>query len=84
MENNKTKRSISRQQFLQQTAMAGAAVLLANLESFALTIADKKLRVALIGCGSVSNRYLPQLLSSKIIEVVSLCDIKSRDTRIHG
>ena len=36
MENNKTKRSISRQQFLQQTAMAGAAVLLANLESFAL------------------------------------------------
>ena len=76
MENNKTKRSISRQQFLQQTAMAGAAVLLANLESFALTIADKKLRVALIGCGSVSNRYLPQLLSSKMIEVVSLCDIK--------
>jgi predicted dehydrogenase len=50
--------------------------LLANLESFALTTAGKKLRVALIGCGSVSNRYLPQLLSSKMIEVVSLCDIK--------
>jgi predicted dehydrogenase len=77
MENNQeAKNAISRQQFLKQTAMAGAAVLLSNLESFAATTANKKLRVALIGCGSVSNRYLPQLLSSKLIEVVSLCDIK--------
>jgi predicted dehydrogenase len=77
MENhNGTKNGISRQQFLKQTALAGAAVLLSNLESWAITTDDKKLRVALIGCGSVSNRYLPQLLSSKLIEVVSLCDIK--------
>lgn len=67
---------ISRKKFLQYTAAAGAAVLLSSLESFAITTEDKKLRVALIGCGSVSNRYLPQLLSSKLIEVVSLCDIK--------
>src|SRR5205809_2716402 len=67
---------ITRQEFLQRTAMAGAAVLLSSLESLALTTDDKKLRVAVIGCGSVSNRYLPQLLSSKMIEVVSLCDIK--------
>ena len=56
--------------------MASATFLLSSLESWALTTPDKKLRVALIGCGSVSNRYLPQLLSSKLIEVVSLCDIK--------
>jgi predicted dehydrogenase len=68
--------SISRQKFLQYTAAAGAAVLLSSLESLALATDDKKLRVAVIGCGSVSNRYLPQLLSSKMIEVVSLCDIK--------
>jgi predicted dehydrogenase len=67
---------ITRQKFLQQTAIAGAAVLLSSLENFALTKADKKLRIAIIGCGSVSNRYLPQLQSSKLIEVVSLCDIK--------
>lgn len=70
------KEKISRQQFLKSTAMAGAAVLLSSLESWAITTDDKKLRVAVIGCGSVSNRYLPQLLSSKMIEVVSLCDIK--------
>jgi predicted dehydrogenase len=68
--------AISRQQFLQCTAMAGAAVLLSSLESWAISTNEKKLKVAVIGCGSVSNRYLPQLLSSKYIEVVSLCDIK--------
>jgi len=68
--------NISRQKFLQYTAAAGAAVLLSSLESLAMTTDDKKLKVAVIGCGSVSNRYLPQLLSSKMIEVVSLCDIK--------
>ncbi len=68
--------NISRQKFLQTTAMAGAAVLLSSLESWAVATEEKKLKVALIGCGSVSNRYLPQLLSSKLIEVVSLCDIK--------
>jgi predicted dehydrogenase len=68
--------NISRQKFLQYTAAAGAAVLLSSLESLALATDDKKLKVAVIGCGSVSNRYLPQLLSSKMIEVVSLCDIK--------
>lgn len=67
---------ITRQQFLQSTAFAGAAVLLSSLESWALTTDEKKLRVAVIGCGSVSNRYLPQLKSSALIDVVSLCDIK--------
>jgi len=67
---------MNRKEFLSTTAMASATVLLSSLESWALTTPDKKLRVALIGCGSVSNRYLPQLLSSKLIEVVSLCDIK--------
>ena len=68
--------NISRSEFLKSTALAAAGVLVSNLESWAATTDEKKLRVALIGCGSVSNRYLPQLLSSKMIEVVSLCDIK--------
>ena len=67
---------ISRQDFLKKTALASAALLVSSLEGWAAVTADKKLKVALIGCGSVSNRYLPQLLSSKMIEVVSLCDIK--------
>ena len=69
-------KNISRQQFLQHTAMAGAAVLLSSLESFALEKPEKKLKVALIGCGSVSNRYIPHLQTSSLIEIVGLCDIK--------
>ena len=68
--------TITRQEFLQRTAMAGAAVLLSSLESLALETKDKKLRVALIGCGSVSNRYIPHLQTSSLVEIVSLCDIK--------
>ncbi len=78
METNNTSsfEASSRREFLQRTAMAGAAVLLSSLESWAITTPDKKLRVALIGCGSVSNRYIPKLMSSSLIELVSLCDIK--------
>src|SRR5450755_1412936 len=68
--------NISRQNFLLRTAMASAALLVSSLEGWAATSPDKKLRIAVIGCGSVSNRYLPQLKSSSMIEVVSLCDIK--------
>lgn len=67
---------ISRQEFLKMTASAGAAMLLTSLESFAKENNASKLRVAVIGCGSVSNRYIPHLQSSPLIEVVSLCDIK--------
>ena len=71
MENN-----ISRQDFMKQTAFAGAALLLSSLEGYASEIKSAKLRVAIIGCGSVSNRYIPHLQTSSLIEIVSLCDIK--------
>ncbi|MBI3720879.1 MAG: Gfo/Idh/MocA family oxidoreductase [Sphingobacteriales bacterium] len=67
---------MSRKKFLQYTAAAGAAVLLSSLESFASGNGDKKLRVAIIGCGSVSGSYIPKLQTSDMIEIVSLCDIK--------
>ena len=67
---------ISRQEFLKMTATAGAALLLSSLETFAKENNASKLRVAVIGCGSVSNRYIPHLQSSALIDIVSLCDIK--------
>jgi predicted dehydrogenase len=69
------EKTISRQQFLQQTAMAGAAFLLSSVEGFAKTSAQGKIKVALIGCGSVSNMYLPHLSKSQHVELVSVCDI---------
>ena len=37
---------------------------------------EQKMRVAVIGCGSVSNVYLPHLSTSPFVELVSTCDIK--------
>lgn len=68
--------SISRKQFLQNTAMAGAAMLLSQVEGFALSSEEKKIKVAVIGCGSVSGQYLPHLSKSPFVELVSVCDIK--------
>lgn len=68
--------SISRKDFLQHTALAGAAVLLSNLKTFASATDDKKIKVAVIGCGSVSGVYLPHLTKSPFVEVVSVCDIR--------
>lgn len=67
--------TISRQVFLQRTAMAGAALLLSSLEGFALQKDEKKVRLAIIGCGSVSGVYLPHLSKSPYVELVSTCDI---------
>ncbi|HKO79052.1 MAG TPA: Gfo/Idh/MocA family oxidoreductase, partial [Chitinophagaceae bacterium] len=68
--------NISRQEFLKSTAMAGAALLLSSIEGFSLTNPDKKTRVAIIGCGSVSGVYLPHLSKSPFVELVSVCDIR--------
>ena len=68
-------KNISRNEFIKASALTAASLLVSSIETWA-AVDNKKLKVALIGCGSVSNRYLPQLLSSKMIEVVSLCDIK--------
>jgi predicted dehydrogenase len=67
---------ISRKDFLSMTATASAAMLLGSLEGWAAEKKLTKLRVAIIGCGSVSNRYIPHLQSSSLIDIVSLCDIK--------
>lgn len=68
--------NLDRRNFAKISASAAAGLLISSLEGWAIENQAKKIRVAVIGCGSVSNMYLPQLLASKMIEVVSLCDIK--------
>jgi len=54
----------------------GTVVALSPLASSASISQDKKIRVAVIGCGSVSGVYLPHLSKSPYVELVSVCDIK--------
>lgn len=66
---------MTRHEFLQRTTFAGISLLLSSLEGFALTLPEKKIKVGVIGCGSVSNQYLPHLSKSPFVELVSACDI---------
>jgi len=67
---------MDRNHFLKYIATASAGIVLTSLEGIARSQPGKKLKVGIIGCGSVSNRYIPHLQTSELIEIVSLCDIK--------
>ncbi len=64
---------MNRRDFTKSTLLAGAA-----LASGAVRAAEpaRRIRTAVIGCGSVSGQYLPVLTKCPYVEVVSVCDIK--------
>src|SRR5262245_32285146 len=69
-----------RRKFLGRAVGAGAALTLGSLAAQPTSAAagadnNKRVRVAVIGCGSVSNRYLPELAACPWAELVSTCDI---------
>ncbi|MBS1599686.1 MAG: Gfo/Idh/MocA family oxidoreductase [Bacteroidetes bacterium] len=74
MEKNQT---IHRKKFLQQAVALGAGSVIAPqiLKANNFFKADKKIRVAVIGCGSVSNMYFPHLSKNPFAELVCTCDI---------
>lgn len=69
------EKSLTRKDFLAQCGMLGAIVILSPLVVKANALADKKVKVGIIGCGSVSNMYLPHLSKCPYVEIVSCCDI---------
>ncbi|SFE57562.1 Gfo/Idh/MocA family protein [Thermoflexibacter ruber] len=66
---------LTRKDFLVQCGMLGAIAVLSPLVGKAHTLPDKKVKVGVIGCGSVSNMYLPHLSKCPYVEIVSCCDI---------
>lgn len=69
---------ISRREFGKQGVGLGVAALggLASLGRAAdEKTAAKRIRVGVIGCGSVSRKYFPHLAASPHVELVSTCDI---------
>src|SRR5438105_2233361 len=69
---------ISRREFLGSGAALGAAVGLAGV---AAADGPAKVRVGVIGCGSVSHQYLPHLAKCRHVELVSACDIRPERAR---
>jgi predicted dehydrogenase len=71
-----TASSLNRRDFTKTTLLAGAALASGSAGTFAADAPAKRIRTAVIGCGSVSNQYLPQLKKCPYVEVVSVCDIR--------
>ena len=74
----------NRREFTKTTLLAGAALASGAIHLAAADAATKRIRTGLIGCGSVSNQYLPQLTKSPFVEVVSLCDIRYERAQKQG
>jgi predicted dehydrogenase len=68
---------ISRNEFIELSGKLMLASVLAPFISEAGTMIQpsKKIKIGLIGCGSVSGMYLPHLSKSPYVELVSVCDI---------
>jgi len=70
---------LNRREFTKTTLLTGAAVATGVLSARAAEPA--RIRTGIIGCGSVSNAYLPVLTKCAYVEVVSLCDIRPERAR---
>ena len=66
---------ISRKDFLNQLAQLSVVGMVAPFISLPNWLPERKIRVAIIGCGSVSNMYLPHLSKSPHVDLISTCDI---------
>lgn len=67
---------MTRKEFLDRTAQAAGITLLSAIGAHAHAFVQNKIRVGVIGCGSVSNKYLPHLSKSPNVELVCTCDIR--------
>ena len=76
MKNDKAE-TANRRVFIQRSAGVGAVTALSGLPTgqAAAEPSGKKTKVGVIGCGSVSRKYLPHLKSCPFVELVSTCDI---------
>jgi predicted dehydrogenase len=69
---------MNRRHFLHAVAAGAALPALAELQAAAAAVADKKLRVGLIGTGWYGKCDLFRLIQVAPVEVVSLCDVDSK------
>jgi predicted dehydrogenase len=75
---------MERDKFIVNAGLIGAAAIMAPSAAragFLSSMPDPKIKVAVIGCGSVSGVYLPHLVKSPFVQVVSVCDIKPERAR---
>src|SRR5262245_41598320 len=68
-------KDIDRRTFVASGVAASAVAAVGPAVRAATQEQPKRIRVGVIGCGSVSGVYLPHLSASRYVELVSACDI---------
>ena len=73
----KAKKNITRKDFIKKSGTLAAAAMLSPviINGTGCASQDKKIRIGIIGCGSVSTQYFPHLSKCPYAEIVSACDI---------
>jgi predicted dehydrogenase len=66
---------MTRKEFLVVAGALGAQAAFSPLLAQTVTQSPRRIKVGVIGCGSVSTQYLPHLAESPYVELVSTCDI---------
>jgi predicted dehydrogenase len=81
--NRKTPQHIcDRREFAKATLVAGSVLSLPGGRTASGAEREpKRIRVGVIGCGSVSHSYLPVLKECPYVQLVSLCDIRPERAR---
>ena len=79
---NESQNQFSRREFARTSLLTGSVVSLSTPGSVFAEGADKKrIKVGVIGCGSVARQYFPDLLKSSFVELISTCDIRLERAR---
>ena len=78
---NTSHQLLTRREFAKTAVLAGAAMARPALSA---EPSARRIRTGVIGCGSVSNAYLPVLTESAFVQVVSLCDIRYERAKRQG
>lgn len=73
---NHCEHLLSRREFALKSLVVGATLATGMLTQESDAAERRRIRTGVIGCGSVSNSYLPQLAGSPYVELVSVCDIR--------
>ena len=79
---NTPKYQCNRREFTKTSLAVSSAVPLGTVRNvFADGEAGKRIKVGVIGCGSVSHSYLPVLSKCPYVQLVSTCDIRPERAR---
>jgi predicted dehydrogenase len=76
---SKSINHMNRRNFTKATLLTGAALASGSLK--VLGQDNQRVKIGVIGCGSVSNSYLPVLSKCAYAQVTSLCDIRPERAR---